>query len=137
MATFATCPDSVRAASWKAWEAEPVCTGDRPAPELLIDEEVSDLSGADSPHQRRQKLRNMARAGPTHAQVARLRSVRRRARRSLGNMTSGKHSRPGIRRHIEDVTVEVDAVLSWNTYQTRNADGAFGRTAILPRSETT
>eukprot|EP00969_Alexandrium_andersonii_P099558 4391874-Alexandrium_andersonii.AAC.1 len=60
-------------------------------------------------------------------------------------MTAGEavadRSRPGsrrpLRRHLEDVTAEIDAVLSWSTYQPRNADGTFGWAAIVPGSETT
>ena len=141
MTTFAVCPASVREASWEAWETRRMHDEDHPAqppppeeeePPCAVppeeEEALSDLSAADSPRQRRQKLAALAAAGATEAQVAHLRKVRRDAKQKLGQIRAGRRAAPSALRHLGGLASDVDALLSCQTHGERNADGTFRQT---------
>ena len=141
MATFAVCPTSVQEASWEAWESRRMRVEDhsaQPPPPPPADEEepLSDLSAADSPRERRQKLRSLAATGPNEAQVAHLRAVRRNAKRNLANIRAGRHSRPELQLRLQNLAADIDAGLSGIDCRQRNADGTFRWTTLEQGTKT-
>ena len=124
---FSTLPQSVCDEGWQAWEAQRMQREDIDAPPPGISHEASDsemscLSIADSSTTRRRKLGSVV-YSMTLSQVTHLRDVKRRAQRAAHNARCRRKSEP---RHLDGVLNDVAALLSWQTHQTREADGRFG-----------
>ena len=92
----------------------------------LLTSEMSCLSVADSSTTRRRKLDSMV-CGMTLNHVKHLRGIKRRAQKAAHNVRCRSKSKPT---HLDDMLSDVSAVLSWQTHQTRDADGKFGRLHI-------
>ena len=125
---FSTLPQSVRDEGWQAWEAELMQREDANAPRPATrhedsDSEMSCLSVADSSTTRRRKLDSMV-YSMTLSQVTHLRDIKRRAQKAAHNMHCRRKSEPT---HLDSVLNDVSALLSWQTHQTRETDGKFGR----------
>ena len=125
---FSTLPRSVRDEGWQAWEAQRMQREDVTAPPPAIshrasDSEMSCLSVADSPTTRRRKLDSMV-YSVTLSQVTHLRGIKRRAQKAAHNARCRRKSEP---MHLDGVLNDVAALLTWQTHQTREADGRFGR----------
>ena len=91
------------------------------------DSEMSCLAIDDSPRARRLKLDKLV-YGMTSDQMVHLRSVKRKAEKKLHNIRQRKGGEKN--RHLPDLIDDVSAVLTWQTHQTREADGKFGRSDI-------
>ena len=87
------------------------------------DSEMSCLSVADSSTTRRRKLDSMV-YSMASSQVTHLRGIKRRAQKAAHNARGRRKSEP---MHLDGVLNDVAALLSWQTHQTREADGKFGR----------
>ena len=135
---FSTLPQSVCRESWEAWESKRMEREDHDARELpqkpittteddTSDSEMSCLAVDDSPRARRLKLDKLV-YGMTSDQMVHLRSVKRKAEKKLHNIRQRKGGEKN--RHLPDLIDDVSAVLTWQTHQTREADGKFGRSDI-------
>ncbi len=93
----------------------------------ISDSETSCLSGADSPTSRRLKLDKFV-GGMTSDQMVHLRGVKRKAQKGLHDV---RRRRGGEKTtHLRNLVDDVSSVLSWQTHQTREVDGKFGRSDI-------
>ncbi len=135
---FSTLPQSVCRESWEAWESKRMEREDRDARELpqeaitttdndTSDSEMSCLAVDDSTRARRRKLDKLV-YGMTSDQMVHLRGVKRKAEKKLHNIRQRKGGEKN--RHLPDLIDDVSAVLTWQTHQTREADGKFGRSDI-------
>ena len=135
---FSTLPQSVCRESWEACESKRMEREDHDARELpqkpittteddTSDSEMSCLAVDDSPRARRLKL-DTAQRGMTLHQMDHLRGVKRNAEKKLHNIRQRKGGEKN--RHLPDLIDDVSAVLTWQTHQTREADGKFGRSDI-------
>ena len=130
-AMFSTLPQRVRDEGWQAWEAELMQREDTNAPRPATRDEASDsemscLSVADSSTTRRRKLDSMV-CGMTMNHAEHLRGIKRRAQKAAHNSRCRSKSKPT---QLDDLLSDVSTVLSWQTHQTRDADGKFGRLHI-------
>ena len=128
---FSTLPQSVRDEGWQAWESQRMQQEDLNAPpppttHEASDSEMSCLSAADSSTARRRKLDGMV-YGMTLSQVDHLRGIKRKAQKAAHNAPCRGKSRT---MHLENVLGDISAVLSWQTHQTRETNGKFGRLDI-------
>ena len=125
---LSTLPQSVCDEGWQAWEAQRMQREDLNAQSPTIiheasDSEMSCLSVADSSTTRRRKLDSMV-YSMASSQVTHLRGIKRRAQKAAHNARCRRKSEP---MHLDGVLNDVAALLSWQTHQTREADGRFGR----------
>ena len=125
---LSTLPQSVCDEGWQVWEAQRMQREDVNAPPPAISHEASDsemscLSVADSSTTRRRKFDSMV-YSMTLSQVTHLRDIKRRAQKAAHNMRCRRKSEPT---HLDSVLNDVSALLSWQTHQTRETDGKFGR----------
>ena len=128
---FSTLPQSVRDEGWQAWEAQRMQHEDLNAPptatsQYASDSEMSCLSVADSSTTRRRKLDSMV-YGMTLSQVQHLRGIKRKTQRTLHDQRRRSKSKTTP---LDNMLGDISAVLSWQTHQTREADGKFGRLDI-------
>ena len=128
---FSTLPQSVRDEGWQAWENQRMQQEDLNAPPTVTshdasDNEMSCLSAADSSTTRRHKLDGMV-YGMTLSQVDHLRGINRKAQKAAHNARCRRKSKSA---HLDNLLGDISAVLSWQTHQTREADGRFGQLDI-------
>ena len=128
---FSTLPQSVRDEGWQAWETQRMQREDLDAPPPVTshdasDSEMSCLSVADSSTTRRYKLDGMV-YGMTSSQANHLRGIKRKAQKAAHNARCRNKSKTA---HLDNLLNDTSAVLSWQTRQTREADGKFGRLDI-------
>ena len=123
-------PQSVRDEGWQAWEAQRMQCEDMNALQPPVtpgcdtsDSEMSCLSAADSPRTRGLKLDSLV-YGMNSNQRDHLRHIKRKAQRSVHDGHRRNNSKTS---HFEDLVGDISAILSWQTHQTREADGTFGR----------
>ena len=91
------------------------------------DSEVSCLSVADSSTSRRLKLDRIV-YGMTSNEMVHLRGIKRKAQKGLHDVRRRKGGEKTT--HLKDLVDDVSSVLSWQTHQTRETDGKFGRSDI-------
>ena len=130
---FSTLPPSVRAEGWEAWEKTRMEREDQDARELpreticdTSDSDCSCLSVNDSPRARRLKLDGLG-YNISSSQVNNLRGIKRKAQKAAHNAHCRNKPKTS---HLDDLVGDISAVLSWQTHQTREADGKFGGLGI-------
>ena len=129
---FSTLPQSVRDEGWQAWESQRMQQEDlnaQPPPTAheASDSEMSCLSAADSSTTRRRKLDGMV-YGMDLNQMVRLRCIKKKAQRAAHDIRRRKGG--ATNSHLDNLQNDISAVLSWQTHQTREADGKFGQSVI-------
>jgi len=129
---FSTLPQSVRDEGWQAWENQRMQQEDLNAPPTVTshdasDDEMSCLSAADSSTTRRLKLDRLV-YGMNLNQMVHLRRIKQKAQRSAHDVRRRKEGANNS--HLDDLQNDVSAVISWQTHQTREANGKFGQTVI-------
>ena len=131
MTMFSTLPQNMRDEGWQAWENQRMQQEDLNAPSTVTshdasDSEMSCLSAADSSTTRRHKLDGMV-YGMTSSQADHLRGIKRKAQRTVHDQRRRRKSKTA---HLDNLLNDISAVLSWQTHQTREADGKFGQLDI-------
>ena len=129
---FSTLPQSVRDEGWQAWETQRMQQEDINAPPTVTshdasDSEMSCLSAADSSTTRRRKLDRLV-YGMNLNQMVHLRRIKQKAQRSAHDVR--RRQGGANKSHLDDLQNDVSAVISWQTHQTREANGKFGQTVI-------
>ena len=131
---LSTLPLSVRAEGWESWEKKQMEHEDQDArepPQETIcdpsDSENSCLSVNDSPPSRRLKLDTLV-YDMNYNQMVHLRGIKRKAQKGFHDVRRRKAGAKTS--HLKDLVDDVSSVLSWQTHQTRETDGKFGRSDI-------